>query len=231
MIRYAGPVIDTHHHIWMRKDVAWLKDPPIRRAIGDFFGLRRDIPVEEWMHDAVPEGVVKSVHVTANWGAARALDETRWLQGIADQHGFPHGIVAQADLTDPDIAAQLKAQRAFREPARRAPPAALGQRPVAPERQPAGSVQHAGIPPRLRAPGTARPAFRTAGVRRAGAVCGRADQGVSRGPLHPVACRHADRPHAGRDRAMARRARRRSRHFPTCMSRFPASTCSTRTGP
>jgi predicted TIM-barrel fold metal-dependent hydrolase len=113
MIRYAGPVIDAHHHIWMRNDVAWLKDPPIRRAIGDFFGLRRDIPVEEWMHDAVPEGVVKSVHVTANWGAARAPDETRWLQAIADQHGFPHGIVAQADLTDPDVAAQLNAQRAF----------------------------------------------------------------------------------------------------------------------
>jgi predicted TIM-barrel fold metal-dependent hydrolase len=113
MIRYDGPVVDTHHHIWMRRDVAWLKDPPIRRAIGDFFGLRRDIPVEEWMHDAVPHGVVKSVHVTANWGAARALEETRWLQGVADRHGFPHGIVCQADLTDPGIAAQIEAQRAF----------------------------------------------------------------------------------------------------------------------
>jgi predicted TIM-barrel fold metal-dependent hydrolase len=113
MIRYAGPVIDTHHHIWMRKDVAWLRDPPIRRAIGDFFGLRRDIPVEEWMHDVVPQGIVKSVHVTANWGAARALDETRWLQGIADKHGFPHGIVCQADLADPDVDTQLKAQKQF----------------------------------------------------------------------------------------------------------------------
>jgi predicted TIM-barrel fold metal-dependent hydrolase len=114
MIRYAGPVIDTHHHIWERKDVAWLRDPPIRRAIGDFFGLRRDIPVEEWMHDVVPHGVVKSVHVTANWGPDRALDETRWLQGVADRHGFPHGIVCQADLADPNIEAQLKAQKQFR---------------------------------------------------------------------------------------------------------------------
>lgn len=113
MIRYAGPVIDTHHHIWMRKDVAWLRDPPIRRAIGDFFGLRRDIPVEEWMHDVVPQGIVKSVHVTANWGPARALDETRWLQGIADKHGFPHGIVCQVDLADPDVDTQLKAQKQF----------------------------------------------------------------------------------------------------------------------
>jgi predicted TIM-barrel fold metal-dependent hydrolase len=113
MIRYAGPVIDTHHHIWMRKDVAWLRDPPIRRAIGDFFGLRRDIPVEEWIHDVVPQGIVKSVHVTANWGPARALDETRWLQATSDQHGFPHGIVCQADLADPDVEGQIKAQKQF----------------------------------------------------------------------------------------------------------------------
>jgi predicted TIM-barrel fold metal-dependent hydrolase len=113
MTRFAGPVIDTHHHIWRRADVPWLKDPPIRRAIGDFFGLRRDIPVEEWMHDVTPQGVVKSVHVTANWGPTRALDETRWLQSVADQHGFPHGIVCQADLADPDIEAQLTAQKQF----------------------------------------------------------------------------------------------------------------------
>jgi predicted TIM-barrel fold metal-dependent hydrolase len=113
MIRYTGPVIDTHHHIWLRKDVAWLKDPPIRRAIGDFFGLRRDIPVEEWTHDVVPQGVTKSVHVTANWGPARALDETKWLQSVADRHGFPHAIVCQADLCDPDVETQLKAQKQF----------------------------------------------------------------------------------------------------------------------
>jgi predicted TIM-barrel fold metal-dependent hydrolase len=46
-IRYDGPIIDTHHHIWLRKDVPWLRDPPIKRHIGDFFALRRDIPVEE----------------------------------------------------------------------------------------------------------------------------------------------------------------------------------------
>ncbi len=113
MITYSGPIIDTHHHIWRRKDVAWLKDPPIKRAIGDFFGLRRDIPIEEWMHDVVPQGVIKSVHVTANWGPSRALDETRWLQSIADVHGFPHGIVCQADLTDPDIEPTLNAQKEF----------------------------------------------------------------------------------------------------------------------
>src|SRR5262245_30400333 len=110
---YSGPAIDTHHHIWFRKDVSWLADPPIPRMFGDYFGIRRDYPAEEFIHDVEPQGVMKSVHVTANWGLARALDETRWLQSVADKHGFPQGIVCQADLADPDIETNLKAQKQF----------------------------------------------------------------------------------------------------------------------
>ena len=113
MAPYSGPVIDTHHHIWLRKDVGWLADPPIPRMFGDYFGLRRDYPVEEWINDIVPQGVAKSVHVTAMWGPTRALDETCWLQAVADRHGFPHGIVCNADLASPDVDAALKAQKQF----------------------------------------------------------------------------------------------------------------------
>jgi predicted TIM-barrel fold metal-dependent hydrolase len=113
MAPYSGPVIDTHHHIWRRNDVSWLGDPPIPRMFGDYFGIRRDYSVQEFMADVMPQGVVKSVHVTANWGLERALDETRWLQSVADQHGFPHGIVAQVDLASPDIEQTLKAYKRF----------------------------------------------------------------------------------------------------------------------
>jgi predicted TIM-barrel fold metal-dependent hydrolase len=113
MPAYNGPMIDTHHHIWRRSDIPWLADPPIPRMFSDYFGLRRDYPVEEWMNDIVPQGAVKSVHVTANWGIPRALDETRWLQSVADKHGFPHGILTQADLTDRDLDGKLKAQKQF----------------------------------------------------------------------------------------------------------------------
>jgi predicted TIM-barrel fold metal-dependent hydrolase len=113
MSLYSGPMIDTHHHIWRRKDVSWLADPPIPRMFGDYFGLRRDYGVEEWMNDIVPEGAVKSVHVTAMWGPGKELEETRWLQSVADQHGFPHGIVCNANLADPGIEAQLKEQKTF----------------------------------------------------------------------------------------------------------------------
>jgi predicted TIM-barrel fold metal-dependent hydrolase len=113
MPRYAGPIVDTHHHIWDRKDVAWLRDPPIPRMFGDYFGIRRDYTVAEWMDDIVPEGAIKSVHITAMWGPGRELDETRWLQAIADRHGFPHGIVCNINLTDPKADEHLKAQKAF----------------------------------------------------------------------------------------------------------------------
>lgn len=113
MPAYTGPVIDTHHHIWRRADIPWLADPPIPRMYGDYFGLRRDYPIEEFMREAGEEGVTKSVHVTANRTPARALDETRWLQETADKHGFPHGIVCQADITDPDLDSKLKAQTQF----------------------------------------------------------------------------------------------------------------------
>jgi predicted TIM-barrel fold metal-dependent hydrolase len=60
----SGPVIDTHHHIWLRKDVAWLADPPIPRMFGYYFGIRRDYPVEEFINDAKPQGVyqVRACH-------------------------------------------------------------------------------------------------------------------------------------------------------------------------
>jgi predicted TIM-barrel fold metal-dependent hydrolase len=113
MAAYSGPAIDTHHHIWRRADVAWLADPPIPRMFGDYFGIRRDYPVEEFIDDIGPQGFTKSVHVTAMWGPGRELDETRWLQGIADKHGFPHAIVCNANLSDAGVEAALKAQKQF----------------------------------------------------------------------------------------------------------------------
>ena len=58
MPRYDGPIIDTHHHIWRRTDVSWLADPPVPRMFGDYFGLRRDYPVEEWMNERSKEELV-----------------------------------------------------------------------------------------------------------------------------------------------------------------------------
>ena len=57
--------------------------------------------------------IVKSVHVEAGADPSDPVRETRWLQSVADRHGFPHAIVAHADLAADDVAATLEAQRGF----------------------------------------------------------------------------------------------------------------------
>ena len=113
MTQYQGPIIDTHHHLWQHKDVPWLQPPVPKKMFGDDFGLQRDFSIEEWKHDIAPHNVVKTVHVTANWGVQRALDETRWLHAVAQEHGFPQGISFQADLAGSGVDAQLEAQKKF----------------------------------------------------------------------------------------------------------------------
>ena len=47
--------------------------------------------------------VTKAVHVQAAIGSRDPVKETEWLQEAADRTGFPHGIVAYADLRDPSV--------------------------------------------------------------------------------------------------------------------------------
>ena len=104
-----------------------------------------------------PQGVTKSVHVTAMWGPGKALEETRWLQSVADKHGFPHGIVSNVDLADPGVEAALKAQKQF--PNLRGVRADVYWDAIRFGSASAGRfLQSAGLPPRLRAAGEARPA-------------------------------------------------------------------------
>ena len=74
--------------------------------------LRRDYPVEEFMADVKPQGVVKSVYVQVNVAPKAEVDEVAWVQSVADAHGFPHAIVGYADLAAPDVADTLDRERA-----------------------------------------------------------------------------------------------------------------------
>jgi len=103
----AGPVIDAHHHIWRLSETPWLQGPPVPRIFGAYDAIRRDYTIEEYLADATPSGVVKSVFVQVNVGAGKEVDEVAWVQSVADRHGFPHAITAFADLSAPEIGATL----------------------------------------------------------------------------------------------------------------------------
>lgn len=110
---YDGPVVDSHHHLfWDLQNYPWM-DQPMRPMIfgDDWSALKREYQVENLKADFVTHNVVKSVHVQANFDIARSADETAGLQDIADAHGFPHGIVGYADLTDPNLEIAITGHR------------------------------------------------------------------------------------------------------------------------
>ncbi|HEU0115243.1 MAG TPA: amidohydrolase family protein [Thermomicrobiales bacterium] len=93
-------IVDAHHHIWRRQDLAWLNGPMVPRIFGPYEPIRRDYLIGEYIADVTPFGVERSVYVQTNWPLARAVDEARWAQETADASGWPHAIIGSADLLD-----------------------------------------------------------------------------------------------------------------------------------
>ncbi len=111
MAFYDGPMIDAHHHLW---DLSmgmhpWLAGSDDEEGPINLRPLKRNYLVEDLVRDAANQNLVKSVHIQAGWDRSDPLAETRWIQGLADCHGFPHGIVGDAPLREPGVEAVLEA--------------------------------------------------------------------------------------------------------------------------
>ena len=106
-------IIDAHHHIWELKRIPWLQGPMQPRIFGEYAGLRRDYLAEEFKRDLAPHGITQSVYIQINVNPGDEIDETAWVQGVADKHGLPSGIVAFANLAAPDVAAVLDRHMAY----------------------------------------------------------------------------------------------------------------------
>jgi predicted TIM-barrel fold metal-dependent hydrolase len=97
-------VVDPHIHLWDTRKVnyPWLERPSIGYS-GDNRLLPQPYGVQEFLHSASGVEVSMSVNVEAN--PADPLAEAQWLQSLADDpssRGHPHGIVANADLANPN---------------------------------------------------------------------------------------------------------------------------------
>ena len=101
------PVVDGHHHIWRQADLPWLVGPMQPRIFGPYEPIRRDYPIEEFRADIAGSDVVKSVYVQTNWAPEAYEDEAAWVQRTADRTGWPHAIVAYADISADDVRPQL----------------------------------------------------------------------------------------------------------------------------
>jgi predicted TIM-barrel fold metal-dependent hydrolase len=106
------PIIDPHHHLWdlERFSYPWLMaDPPPPSVAGDVRPIAKTYLLHDYLADAAGLNLVKSVHVDAGMDPRQPVAETKWLQSIADRHGFPHGIVARAELHRKDVQSILEA--------------------------------------------------------------------------------------------------------------------------
>ena len=114
----AYPFIDAHHHLWDldKHEYSWLEgdgDPQTTDWIGNYALIRRSYLIEEYLDEAKPSGLYKSVHVQAGWSGKNTIGETKWLQEIASSYGMPNGIVAQVDLQSDNAPRQLESHAEF----------------------------------------------------------------------------------------------------------------------
>jgi predicted TIM-barrel fold metal-dependent hydrolase len=108
-------IVDAHHHVWRQADLAWLQGPMQPRIFGPYAAIRRDYPIEEYLEEARPCAVEKSVYVQTNWPAGRELDEAAWIQQVADESDLPSAFVGYADLQSETVEATLDAMLLHRD--------------------------------------------------------------------------------------------------------------------
>ena len=112
------PFVDTHFHLHDLKRpelrFSWLEPDAIHSFLGNIDALKAQ---HYWIEDYIAEirfsNVPKAVHVQAALGIPDPVNETKWLQAFADKTGYPHGIVAECHLADPDAEAVLDRQMEY----------------------------------------------------------------------------------------------------------------------
>jgi predicted TIM-barrel fold metal-dependent hydrolase len=106
------PFVDAHVHLWDLDRIAypWLT-PPFSDdgPNGSVEPIARNYLLDDYLADAAGWNVAGMVHVDAGAAADAALDETRWLQAMADERGMPQAIVAFAALDEPGVERLLEA--------------------------------------------------------------------------------------------------------------------------
>ncbi len=101
--------IDPHHHLWREesRNYPWMQaDESVDVIWGKPVNLPRNYLTADLLDDFKNQNVVKSVHVQCEHDPSRPVEETKWLQAVADapgSGGFPHGIVGFANFAQPDI--------------------------------------------------------------------------------------------------------------------------------
>ena len=115
------PFIDTHHHIWElgRFPYDWLTDEvrpdgtigprsDSTAVLGEYKILRQDWTMERLVREFYGANVVATVHIEAAYSGPDPVEETAWLEEVAERVGMPNALVVYVDVTQPGAAALLE---------------------------------------------------------------------------------------------------------------------------
>ena len=105
-------IVDPHFHLWdlNRFEYPWLTSLPSTGVYGDNSAIRRNYLISDFLGESQEFILEKAVHIEAAIAENKSLDETAWLQDIADEptsSGVPNGIVVYCDLSDPKVSLML----------------------------------------------------------------------------------------------------------------------------
>ena len=101
---YQQKIIDTHIHLWNLEKYSydWIANTSNK-------GLKKNYLLENFIQDSNSLNIKKTVHVQAGINSNLNIEETKWLQFIADNNpkGIPNAIVGFVDLASKKIEQEL----------------------------------------------------------------------------------------------------------------------------
>ncbi len=107
--------IDTHVHFFdfSLKDAGlqwvWLEPEFVHPVLGNIDGMKSQrYTAWEFTSESRFNNVSRAVHVQAALGTEDPVNETKWLQAMADEQGMPQAIIADARLQDANVGETLE---------------------------------------------------------------------------------------------------------------------------
>jgi len=113
-------IVDAHHHLWDLNNehtkYSWLMVKEGEAFFGDYAAIRKSYLLEDYLEDSKNQNIIKSVHVQAEHDDDKPVNETAWLQNLADTHSsnLPSAIVAYADFSKNNISEVLDAHQEYK---------------------------------------------------------------------------------------------------------------------
>lgn len=113
-------IVDAHHHLWDLNNAdtkySWLMVTEGEAFFGDYAAIRKNYLLEDYIEDTKNQNIIKSVHVQAEHDDDKPVNETAWLQNLADTHSskLPSAIVAFADFSKNNVSEILDAHQEYK---------------------------------------------------------------------------------------------------------------------